>query len=302
MRAAVRTAERRDPLAHRDCDVVVVGDVDRDTDWTRALDGIEVVVHLAGRAHMLRETREDSLRRFRATNVDGTVRLAMQAARSARRLVFVSSIGVNGTQTADTPFSESSPARPVEDYAISKLEAELRLAELSKETGLEVVVVRPPLVYGPRCPGNFLRLIKLVDSGVPLPFASIRNARSFVYVENLASALLACAEHPLARGKTFLVDDGETISTPALARTLADLLGRNTPLLRCPVSVLRWMGRLARRGDAVARLVDSLVVDGSAIRNQLAWQPHVSMAEGLAETVRWYRGADRPLPGMTRPC
>ncbi len=302
VRAAVRTADKGDPFVDRNCDVAVVGDVGRATDWTQALEGIDVVVHLTGRAHVLDETSGEPLREFRATNVDGTVRLAEQAARSARRLVFVSSIGVNGTKTVGTPFSESSPARPIEDYAISKHEAELRLAELSRQTGLEVVIVRPPLVYGPRCPGNFLRLIRLVDSGIPLPLASIRNLRSFIYVENLASALLACAAHPAAAGKTFLVDDGGATSTPELARALAQLLGRNTRIFPCPVPVIEWIGRLTGRGDSIARLVDSLVVDGSAIRRELSWQPLVPLAQGLAVTVRWYRDAKRHTSGAARPC
>lgn len=302
VRAAIRTSDRRGSVGDANCDVVPVGNVDGRTEWTQALEGVEVVVHLAGRAHVLHETCNDPLREFRTTNVDGTVRLAEQAARSARRLVFVSSIGVNGTKTCGTPFGESSPARPVEDYAISKHEAELRLAELSRKTGLEIVIVRPPLVYGPRCPGNFLRLLRLVDSGIPLPLGSIRNERSFVYVENLASALLACASHPAAAGKTFLVDDGDSTSTSELARALGHLLGRNTRIFPCPVPVLEWIGRLTGRGDSIARLVDSLVVDGSAIRRELSWQPHVSLAQGLAETVRWYRGGNRSTSGAASTC
>lgn len=302
VRAAVRTPEKRGSFVDGDCEVVVVGDIDSTTDWTRALEGIDVVVHLAGRAHVLDETSSDPLREFRATNVDGTVRLAEQATRGARRLVFVSSIGVNGTRTIGAPFSESSPACPTENYAISKHEAELRLAELARRTGLEVVVVRPPLVYGPRCPGNFLRLIRLVDSGIPLPLASIRNVRSFIHVDNLASALLACASHPAAAAKTWLVDDGEATSTPELARMLARLLGRNTLVFPCPVHVLCWIGRLTGRGDSIARLVDSLEVDGSAIRRELSWKPHVDLSQGLAETVRWYRGANRETTAATTPC
>lgn len=302
VRAAVRTAERGASFVDTNCDVTVVGDIGRTTDWTRALDGIEVVVHLAGRAHVLDETSSDPLREFRAVNVEGTVRLAEQAARGARRLVFVSSIGVNGTKTAEAPFSESSPACPTEHYAISKHEAELRLAELARRTALEVVVVRPPLVYGPRCPGNFLRLIRLVDSGIPLPLASIRNVRSFIHVDNLASALLACASHPAAAGKTYLVDDGEVTSTPELVRMLARLLGRSTPVFPFPVHVLGWIGRLTGRGDSIARLVDSLAVDGSAIRRELSWKPHVDLSHGLAETVRWYRDANRRSTTATAPC
>lgn len=286
--AAVRTPNDGDELTDMGCDIVAVGEIGRTTDWSRALDGVDVVVHLAGRAHVLGENSTNPIDGFRAVNRDGTTRLAEQAAGRVRRLVFVSSIGVNGIRTVGVPFSASSPPAPVEDYAISKYEAEQALRAVSEKTGLEVVVVRPPLVYGPRCPGNFLRLLRLLDSGIPLPFASIRNVRSFIYVDNLASALLACAEHPLAAGRTYLVDDGETISTPDLVRTLRSLMGRKPFLVPCPVPLLRWIARVAGRSETVAKLTDSLVIDGSAIRGETGWQPPRSMAQGLANTVRWY--------------
>jgi len=276
-------------LDSTDVEAVAVGNIDRATDWTRALRGIDVVVHLAGRAHVLDERSPGALESFREVNVEGTMRLAAQAADRVRRLVFVSSIGVNGSRTTDRPFSESSPPAPVENYAKSKYEAEQELRALSGRTGLELVIVRPPLVYGPGCPGNFLRLIRLVDSGLPLPIASIRNSRSLIFVENLASALLACAEHPSARGRTYLVDDGETISTPELARTLGRLLGRRARLVPCPLPILRPLALLVGRADALDKLGDSLVVDGSTIRRELAWRPHRTMQDGLADTVRWYR-------------
>lgn len=286
----VRAAARRSLTT--DCanlELAIVEDIDRTTDWTRALDGIDAVVHLAGRAHVRDKRSPAALQKFREVNVEGTMRLAEQAAGRVRRLVFVSSIGVNGPRTTDRPFSESSPPGPIEDYAKSKFEAEEELRALSGRTGLELVIVRPPLVYGPACPGNFLRMIKLVDSGLPLPLASIRNSRSLVFVENLASALLSCAEHPLARGRTYLVDDGETISTPELARTLARLLGRQNRLIPCPLPILRSLASLVGRADALEKLTDSLVVDGSAIRRELAWTPHRTLQDGLAETAKWYR-------------
>lgn len=289
VRATARTTLARDALRNVVSDVVLVGDIERTPDWGQALEGIDVVVHLAARAHVLRERSADPLSDFRAVNVEGTLRLAEQAARRVRRLVFLSSIGVNGVKTVRTPFSASSPAAPTEDYAVSKHEAEQALWKLSESTGLEVVVVRPPLVYGPNCRGNFLRLLRLVDSGIPLPFASIRNARSFIHVDNLVSALLACAEHPSARGRTYLVDDGMAVSTPDLVRTLADLLRRKTVLLPCPVPLLRWIGRVTGRGGAIARLTDSLLIDGSAIRSELGWQPVCPMSEGLMQTAGWYR-------------
>lgn len=298
-RAAVRKNSSSDSTS---VEVVAVGNIDRATDWTRALRGIDVVVHLAGRAHVLDERSPAALERFREVNVEGTMRLAAQAADRVRRLVFVSSIGVNGSKTTDRPFSESSPPAPVEDYAKSKYEAEQELRALSERTGLELVIVRPPLVYGPGCPGNFLRLIRLVNSGLPLPIASIRNSRSLIFVENLASALLACAEHPLARGQTYLVDDGETMSTPELARTLGKLLGKQVRLVPFPLPILRLLASLVGRASALDKLGDSLVVDGAAIRRDLGWKPHRTMQDGLAETVRWYRDTvDRQSSGAS-PC
>jgi len=294
----------RRSLAPNDAKVqlVAVGDIGRATDWTRALAEIDVVVHLAGRAHVQDGHSPAALARFREVNVEGTMRLAEQAADQVRRLVFVSSIGVNGSRTTDRPFSESSPAAPVEDYAKSKYEAEQELRALSARTGLELVIVRPPLIYGPGCPGNFRSLIRLVDSGLPLPLASIRNSRSLIFVENLASALLACVEHPSAHGRTYLVDDGETISTPELARTLGRLLGRQARLFQCPLPILRSLASLVRRTDALDKLSDSLVVDGAAIRKELAWRPHRTMRDGLAETVRWYREAVVRGPRGALPC
>lgn len=302
VRAAVRTVEASRMLRGFVSDVVVVGEIGRSTDWGPALDGIDVVIHLAGRAHVLREASADPLAEFRAINVQGTTRLAEQAAGRVRRLVFVSSIGVNGSRTLGTPFSESSPAAPDGAYAMSKHETELELRGISESSGLEVVTVRPPLVYGPECPGNFLRLLKLIRSGIPLPLASIRNARSFVYVKNLASALLICAEHPFARGRTYLVDDGRTISTPELVRTLGALFARRVLLVPCPVWLLRGIGRLTGLEDAVARLTDSLIIEGSAIRRELGWTPPYTMRQGLAETAEWYRNQSNRIVGADRRC
>lgn len=298
-RAAVR---RSPPLDGTNLELAIVGDIDRTTNWAPALDGIDVVVHLAGRAHVRDEHSPAALDRFREVNVEGTMRLAEQAADRVRRLVFVSSIGVNGSKTTDRPFSESSPPAPTEDYAKSKYEAEEKLRTLSGRTGLELVIVRPPLVYGPGCPGNFLRLIKLVDSGLPLPLASIRNSRSLIFVENLVSALLACAENPLAGGRTYLVDDGETISTPELVRTLGRLLGRRAKLVPCPLPILRSLASLAGRAGALDKLTDSLVVDGAVIRRELGWNPHRTMLDGLAETVKWYRETVDRESRCASPC
>lgn len=289
MRAAVRTARAGSALRHVASEVVVVGDIGHSTEWGHALEGIDTVIHLAGRAHVIHDSSPDPLAEFREVNVGGTLRLAQQAAPKVRRLVYLSSIGVNGTRTVDAPFSGSSPVAPTDSYAISKYEAEQGLWGLAGRTKLEVVVLRPPLVYGPNCPGNFRRLLRLADSGIPLPLASIRNARSFIYVDNLVSALEMCAEQPLARGRTYLIDDGLAVSTPDLVRTLAALLRRKIILFPCPVPILSLIGRTIGQSAAISRLTDSLQIDGSAIRSELGWQPICPMSEGLKQTVHWYR-------------
>lgn len=289
VRGAVRTARAGDALRRVASEVVVVGDIGHNTEWSHALNGIDTVIHLAGRAHVIRDRSTDPLAEFREVNVRGTLRLAEQAASNVRRFVYLSSIGVHGTRTADAPFSGSSPVAPTESYAISKYEAEQALWSVAGSNKLEVVVVRPPLVYGPNCPGNFRRLLRLADSGIPLPFASIRNARSFIYVDNLVSALEMCAEQSRARGRTYLVDDGLAVSTPDLVRALAALLRRKTVLFPCPVPILSLIGRATGQSAAMSRLTDSLQIDGSAIRTELGWRPVCPMSEGLKQTVHWYR-------------
>ena len=238
------------------------------------LRGIDAVVHLAGIAHELRGQNAEAV--YRAVNCDATERLAREAASAGvRRFIFVSSIKVNGESTPiDRPFRESDTPAPQDRYARSKWAAEQALARVSAETDLEVVVVRPPLVYGPGVRANFRRLIRLVDLGLPLPFASIENKRSIVYVGNLADALALCASAPEAKGKTFLVSDGEDVSTPDLVRRIAAALGRGLRLFAFPPRLLP------------AKLVESLVVDCGAIRAAIGWRPPHGLDEGLSEALR----------------
>jgi len=239
--------------------------------WERDLAGAEVVVHLAGVAH----TRaSDAL--YEEVNVRATQRLAIAALEAGvRRLVFVSSIKVNGEATPiDRPFRAADTPNPQDEYGRSKWRAEQALASLS---GMEVVIVRPPLVYGPGVRANFLRLLQLVDTGLPLPFGSIRNRRSFVFVGNLVALLRRCAEHPAAAGKTFLAADGEDLSTPELARRMAKALGRASRLVPFPPFLLP------------SKLAGSLVVDASEARSLLQWLPPYSVDEGLARTAAAYR-------------
>jgi nucleoside-diphosphate-sugar epimerase len=286
----VRQAVRQPP-AHPDAQTCVVGDIGTATDWSAALEGIEVVLHLAGRAHVLREAPTRALGMYRAVNVDGTIRLANRAAEAGvRRLVFVSSIKVQGEATPlMRPFCEDDPPAPQDAYGQSKWEAEQALWQLASSTGLEVVMLRPPLIYGAGVKANFLRLLQAVERGVPLPLASVTNRRSLLFVGNMVSALEAAMQHPQAAGQCFLLSDGSDISTPDLVRRLAHLMHRPARLLPCPASLLFMAGRIAGRAATVERLSGSLVVDSSRIRQRLGWHPPATLDQGLAETVRWFR-------------
>jgi len=269
-------------------DAVAVGELGADTDWRAALDGVDCVVHLAARTHVLRETAADPLAEYRRVNVEASVQLARQArAAGARRLVFVSSVKVNGESTV-RPFTEEDAPRPEDAYGATKWEAEQSLGRVASETGLEVVVLRPPLVYGPGVKGNFLRLMRVVARGVPLPLASLSNRRSLIYVGNLVDAIVKAIDAPAAAGRAYLVCDGEDLSTPALVRAIATALGVRARLFPCPVLLLQLAASLAGKRAEFARLAGSLQVDSSRIRRELGWQPPFSPAQGLAETARWY--------------
>ncbi len=284
VRMAVRAAQPDLPGA------VAVGDIGPATDWRAALDGMGTVVHLAARTHVLHETAIDPLAEYRRINVGGTERMARSAAAmGVRRLVFLSSVKVNGESTMARPFTESDAPHPEDAYGISKLEAEQALSRIAAETSLEVVVLRPPLVYGPGVKGNFLRLMRLVARGVPLPLGAIRNRRSLVYVGNLADAIVKAVEAPRAAGATYLVADGEHVSTPELVRGLARALDVKPRLLSLPLAALGLGATLAGKRAEFARLTGSLQVDSSRILREIDWQPRYSLTQGLTETARWYR-------------
>jgi nucleoside-diphosphate-sugar epimerase len=285
VRGAVRSVSLNDMP---EIETVAVGDCGSETEWTPALSGIATVIHLAARVHLMDDQAADPLAAFRLVNVAGTVRLARQAVQTGvKRLVFVSSIKVNGEES-ENPYHVNSPYNPQDSYAISKMEAELALRAIEQETGLEVVVVRPPLVYGTGVKANFLKMLQLVSKGVPLPLASIRNCRSLVSVGNLADALAVCAVHPAAAGQTYLVSDGEDVSTPKLIHQIALALGVPARLLPFPVSLMRLAAKLTGKSGALNRLTGSLTVDSSKIRRELDWKPPFTMEEGLQETAAWF--------------
>lgn len=270
-------------------DVFAVGDIGPTTDWGAALEQVDVVVHLAARVHLLKDNAKDSANEYRTTNVLGTERLARQAAASGvRRLVYLSSIGVNGDQSGTAVFTEQDKPSPHDAYSLSKWEAEQTLQSVAKETGLEIVILRPPLVYGPGNPGNFFRLLEIVSSGWPLPLRSIDNRRSLLFVGNLTDAIIRCATHAAASGQVYLVKDGPDISIPELIQRLAELMGRPSRLFAFPSSVLRWLAKVTGRSADADRLMGSLIIDDSKIRSTLGWKPPYSVTQGLKETVAWY--------------
>lgn len=282
----VRRALRSSECAN--ADDAVVGDIGERTDWRGALDGVRVVVHLAARTHVLREKTAEPLNEYRHINVAGTKTLIENAAHRVRRFVFLSTVKVNGESTAGEPFRESDDPQPQDAYGKTKLEAEELLAAVAHRSGLELVILRPPLVYGPGVKGNLLRLMRLIAAGAPLPFGSIENRRSLIGVANVADAIVACVRSPQAAGRTYLVSDGEDLSTPALVRMLAAPMQVAPRLFRCPVGLLEAVGALVGNASEITRLTRSLEVDSSRIRAELAWVPPHPVALGLAQTGRWY--------------
>lgn len=254
---------------------VPVGDLNDKTDWTTALAGVDVVVHCAARAHVLKEAAADPLTQFRRVNTEGALTLARQAAAAgARRLIFISSIGVNGSETRGVPFRVSDEPRPHSPYAISKHEAEQGLAAIAAETGLQVVVIRPPLITGPDPKGNLGTLARFIVRGLPLPFGLVtRNRRDLVSRETLCGLIETCLDHPAAAGRTFLVSDGAPLSTRCLLETMAAGMGRRLRLLPVPPILLSValdaLGRSAMR----SQLLGDLEVDIADTRDTLGWRP-----------------------------
>nr|WP_230375997.1 SDR family oxidoreductase [Pseudomonas fulva] len=282
--AAVRRADAEVPTGARK---VVVAGLDSRTDWAGALAGVEQVVHTAARVHVMAEAASDPLAEFRRVNVEGTLALAEQAARAGvRRFVFISSIKVNGEQTRPgCPFDAEQPARPVDPYGISKHEAEQGLRRLAQASGMQLVIIRPVLVYGPGVAANFASMMRWLQRGVPLPLGAVDNRRSLVSLGNLVDLIGVCLEHPQAAGQTFLASDGEDLSTPELLRRMAHALGRRARLLPVPPAWLALAGRLTGRTPVVQRLLGSLQVDIHKNHQLLGWQPSVAVDQALQATA-----------------
>jgi len=282
--AAVRRADQSWPSSVKP---VIIGDMTPTTDWSTALDGVEAVVHCAARVHVMQDTAANPLDAYRYINVDGTLNLARQAAATGvRRFVFISSIKVNGEATpAGGPFTGDDTPAPIDPYGVSKLEAEEGLRALSRETGMEVVIVRPPLVYGPGVKANFASMMRWVARGIPLPLGAIQNKRSMVALDNLVDLLVTCVKHPAAAGQTFLVSDGEDVSTTELLHRTARAMGRNARLVPVPAKLLEFCARLLGRQDLARRLCGSLQVDIEKTRRLLDWQPPLTLDQGLKKAI-----------------
>jgi len=285
---AVRASTRQSVVSPTSCiKYMQVGDLGHATDWTSALEGVSTVVHCAARAHVLRDSVLDPVSAFRNTNTHGTLSLARQAlASEVKRFVFLSSIGVNGMQTAPgCTFSEADQPNPHNAYALSKWEAEQGLMRIADESGMEVVIIRPPLVYGFNAPGNFGSLMRAVQRGWPLPLSAVHNQRSLVSLDNLVDFIITCITHPKAANQTFLVSDGQDLSTTELVRGMARAAGVTAHLLPVPVWMLQVGAALLGKGDAVQRLCGNLQVDISKARELLGWVPPISVEEGLRRAM-----------------
>ena len=282
VRVAVRQGASLPDAPH--ADLMTMGSIGSSTDWHAALTGCNTVLHLAARVHVMNDNAPDPLQAFREVNTLGTLQLARQAATAGvRRFVFVSSIKVNGEATTHgSPFTASDAPAPEDPYGISKAEAEAGLRQIAAETGMQVVIVRPPLVYGPGVKANFAALVRALQRGLPLPLGAVTdNRRSLVALDNLVDLLITCMDHPDAANQTFLVSDGEDLSTTGLLQRLGQAMGRPARLIPVPPALLKLGAALIGKGDVAQRLLGNLQVDISHTRDTLGWTPPVRVDEGL---------------------
>jgi len=285
----LRLAQRRAiEVPFAEC--IQVGDINGATDWQTVLAGVDVVVHLAARAHILHHRDADPLAMFREVNTQGTLNLARQAAfAGVRRFVFISSIGVNGAQTKGQAFNERSAVSPHSPYAQSKYEAECGLLNMAESGVMEVVIIRPPMIFAAHAPGNFARLLKLTSLPVPLPFGGMDNLRSLVSLQNLIGFIELCVKSPHAANEVFLICDGDDVSTEEMVRRLAKGMGCRRWLLPFPKTILHWMAILTGRESMYIQLFGSLQIDAGKARELLQWEPRVSTHQGLEEAGRRYK-------------
>lgn len=269
---------------------VIVSEITPTTNWLESLAGVELVIHLAGRAHILNESSVVPLDEFRKTNMYATINLAKQArVVGVKRFLFISSIGVNGSFTTGAPFTESSVAAPHADYALSKWEAESELWKIFEGSATELVIIRPPLVYSVDAPGNFARLLNIVGKGVPLPFSLVDNQRSMIALQNLVHFIFLCASHPNAANELFLVADDQNLSTPNIVKLLSKGMQRRVILFPIPDKIMRGAARFFGKEAIYKQLCCSLVIDASKARRLLNWAPTVAASSALVESGKMHR-------------
>lgn len=272
--------------------IIEIGSLSEETDWNDSLRGVEQIVHLAARVHVMNDKSLDPIAEFRRINVEGSVNLARQAAAAGvRRLIYLSSIKVNGEYTeVGCPFTADDAPAPKDPYAVSKYEAELMLRQISTETGMEVVIIRAPLVYGPGVKANFESMMRWLALGVPLPLSGmLQNRRSLVAIDNLVDLIMTCLTHPAAANQTLLVSDGEDLSTAELLRRMGTALGQSAHLFYMPPSMLRVAAQLVNKSDIYQRLCCSLQLDISATLQLLGWIPPISVDEGLKRAAEGFQ-------------
>lgn len=263
--------------------------INASTNWANSLKDIDTVIHLAARVHVMNDAEDDPLKTFRDINTTGTIQLAKAAATAGvQRFIFLSSIKVNGDFTVDKPFNEVMLPDPQGPYAISKHEAELGLLKIAMESPMEIVIIRPPLVYGPGVKANFLRLLRMVVRGVPLPFGAISNKRSMIALDNLVDVLITCIDHPAAANEIFLVSDGSDLSTAELTQCIARQTKYAARLFFIPLSFIKCCAIVFGKEDIANRLTQSLQIDSSKVKELLEWQPPVTVEQGVAKTVEWF--------------
>jgi nucleoside-diphosphate-sugar epimerase len=270
--------------------IEVVGDINPHTNWTDALDGVDVVIHLAARVHVMNDVARDPLEEYRNANTLATIHLAQEAAKAGvKRFIYLSSIKVNGEETTSgQSYSEDSVPAPIDPYGVSKWEAELGLEKVCAQTGMEFVIIRPPLVYGPGVKANFQKLMGLVAKGLPLPLGSVHNQRSMLALDNLVSFIAKVTANPLAANQRFLLSDGQDLSTTQLLRLLAKGMDKSIWFLPVPVFILRAAAQILGASAAADRLLGSLQIDSSKARQLLQWQPPLSAEEGITIAAKAY--------------